>query len=220
MPQDIAGFFLLSLAVMATPGPAVAHVLASTLLGGLRLAGAAALGLALGHCVTISLGLLAGTVLLANPVLLGLGQGAAALVLTLLGLRLLRRGRGVVPGGRAVPRHPALRRPAGGAAAAVGGFVMTLGNPISLAFAVSTAAGFLDPAQPRLPQSLVLGCLYVGAAATVYAAYAIGAAAARGCVLGAVARQGGAMRLAAGLVLLAVAGMVGLRSFRLLAIWA
>ncbi|RAI57835.1 LysE family transporter [Roseicella frigidaeris] len=214
MPQGVAEFLFLSLAVMATPGPAVAHVLASALLGGARLAGAAMAGLILGHCVTISLSLTAGAALMASPALLAAGQGAAAAVLLLLGLRLLRRGldrAGAAAVGGAAPRWPESR-----IGVVAGGFVMTLGNPLSLSFAVSAAAGFLDPAHPHLPQSLVLGGAYIGAAAAVYATYAALAAMARGRVLGAVARRQGPMRLAAGLVMLAAAGIIGLRSARLL----
>lgn len=212
MPQDLVGFLLLSLAVMATPGPAVGHVIASTLLGGMRLATAAVAGLLLGHGVTVSLSLLAGTALLARPGLLAIGQSVAALVLLLLGLRLMRPRRHAT----ASAARLAAALPAGRVGAAVGGFVMTLGNPISLAFVVSAAAGFLDPARPRLPQGLVLGAAYLSAAGTVYALYAVAAAAARDRVLGFVARRDGAMRLVAGAMMLAIAGVIGLRSMHLL----
>jgi homoserine/homoserine lactone efflux protein len=211
VPTDPLGFLAMALAVIAAPGPAVAHVLLSSVVGGLRLAGFAICGILVGHCLAMSVSFSLGYVMLGTPGMEATVQLSAAAVLALLGLRMLRaamspprrRGRGF---------RQAWWRIEGGPGAVAGGFVLALANPLSLAFFVSAAISFLDPHLPPWPQSGVLALLYLCAAMLVHGSYAILATRLHNAALNEVVGVQGVLRVAAAVVTLGAAGLIAMRA--------
>ncbi|WP_270938219.1 LysE family translocator [Falsiroseomonas oryzae] len=210
MPNDPLGFLAMALAVIAAPGPAVAHVLLSSVVGGRRLASFAICGILTGHCLAMSVSFSLGLLLLSRPDILTTVQLAAAAVLAFLGLRLLRAA--VLPPRRRIASRNAWWRIEGGPGAVAGGFVLAVVNPMSLAFFVSSAIGFLDPDLPPWPQSGVLALLYLCAAMLVHGSYAILATRLHDSALGGVVGVQRVLRLAAAGLTLGAAGLIALRA--------
>jgi threonine/homoserine/homoserine lactone efflux protein len=211
MPNDPLGFLAMALAVIAAPGPAVAHVLLTSVVGGRRLAGFAIGGILGGHCLAMTLSFSLGYVMLSRPDIVSVVQFTASGVLALLGARLLRQA--LSPPRR---RGPVLRqawwRIEGWPGAAAGGFVLAVVNPMSLAFFVSAAIGFLDPTLPAWPQTGVLGVLYLGAAALVHGSYAVLAGRLHDSALIEVVGVQGLLRAAAAVVTLGAAVLIAMRA--------
>jgi threonine/homoserine/homoserine lactone efflux protein len=211
MPIDPLGFIIMALAVIAVPGPAVAHVLLSTAIGGLRLAGFAIMGILTGHCIAMGVSFSLGYLMLGNPETVTAVQLTAASLLTFLGLRLLRAAVW-----RPTPRRPrtgpAWWRISGGLGAVAGGLVVALANPLSLGFFASAAIGFLDPALPPWPQSGVLALLYLGSAMLVHGSYAVFATWLHGSAITEAARAQRALQVVAAAVMLGTAGLIALRA--------
>lgn len=211
MPHDPLVFFAMALAVIAAPGPAVAHVLLSSVVGGVRLAGFAIGGILIGHCVAMGVSFRLGYLLLGNPEIGTMVQLAAAAVLTLLGVRLLRNAM-APPRRRRAGVRPPWWRMEGGLGAGAGGFMLALANPMSLAFFASAAIGFLDPDLPLWPQSGVLGLLYLCAAMFVHGSYASLAARLRNSAIFEAGGGQRALRVTAATFTLGAAGVILLRS--------
>jgi threonine/homoserine/homoserine lactone efflux protein len=200
----------MALAVIAAPGPAVAHVLLSGVVGRLRLASFAISGILAGHCLAMSASFSLGYAMLGDPEMVVTVQMTAAGVLAFLGLRLLRHT--VSPPRRSAGTRHAWWRIEGGPGAFAGGFVLTLVNPMSLAFFASAAIGFLDPDLPPWPQSGVLALLYLCAAMLVHGSYAVLATRLHDSALVELVATQRVLRIAAAVVTLGAAVLIALRA--------
>lgn len=189
----------------------MAHVLLSSVVGGLRLALFAIGGILAGDCLAMSASFSLGYLMLSRPEVVMTVQMTAAAVLAVLGLRLLRHA--VLPPSR---RSPGVRRGwwriEGWLGAVAGGFVLALVNPLSLTFFVSAGISFLDPDLPPWPQSGVLGLIYLGAAMLVHGSYAVLATRLHDTALLDVVGVQGMLRVVAAVVTLGSAGLIALRA--------
>lgn len=207
MPPSV--FLLASLLLAVVPGPAVAYIVTRTLAqgrqGGLASVAGVALG-NLGNAVGASLGLAA---------LLALWSGAFALIqlagaayLILLGIGVLR-SRSAPPGDVPPPPTPVGR-------ILRDGFIVALLNPKTALFFGAFLPQFIDPAAPALPQSLLLGAVFVAIAAASDAVYVLAAAAVAGRLVGraGVARVGRGLSGAVFIGLGCLAALAGLRAVK------
>jgi len=163
--------FVLASAVLAiTPGTAVIYLVTRTLGQG-RSAGLASIGgIALGNfgnAVIASLGIAVIFAVSARAFTIAKLAGAAYLVL--LGVRALRRApvsTRAEPAGRA-PRMSAFRD----------GFLVALLNPKTALFFAAFLPQFVDPGAAPLPQSILLGSVFVLLAACTDTLYVLAAGA-------------------------------------------
>ena len=171
MSSDLAGFLVLSIIVIVTPGPDTALTIRNTLLGGRAGGVATAAGVALGQAtwsLTTSAGI-AALLVAAEPAFVALKLAGAA-YLVLLGAQALvsalRLGRSTATA--AAPLRPRLRP----ASAMRQGAISNLTNPKMAVFFPSLLPQFVSPNMTSFAALLTLGlcfCVMTLSWLTVYA---------------------------------------------------
>ena len=164
----LSAFLLASLVLAVTPGPAVIYIVARSLAQGRRSGLVSVAGVALGNlgnAGAASLGLAALFAVSATAFALVKLAGAAYLVC--LGVHMLRDARREITcrTPEAVPLRRIFRD----------SLVVALLNPKTTLFFAAFLPQFLDPGQPTMLPSLMLGALFVGIAALTDGAYALAA---------------------------------------------
>jgi threonine/homoserine/homoserine lactone efflux protein len=154
-----------SFAMVATPGPGVLYVVGRSIDQGRRAGVASMIGIESAevvHVFAVALGLSA--LLAASAHALDVLRYAGAAYLVVLGVRRWREGAEEIEG-RA--------EPASSRRIMAQGFVVQLFNPKVAIFFLAYFPQFLDPHAPVLPQTLLLGALYVAIAACSDLAYVL-----------------------------------------------
>ena len=165
---DLATILLfcgVSFLMVATPGPGVLYVVGRSIDQGRRAGIASMIGIEsaeVAHVFAVALGLSA--LLATSAHALDVLRYAGAAYLIVLGVRRWREGAEEVEG-HADPATP--RR------IMAQGFVVQLFNPKVAIFFLAYFPQFLDPHAPVLPQTLLLGALYVAIAACSDLAYVL-----------------------------------------------
>ncbi|MDZ5459150.1 LysE family translocator [Azohydromonas lata] len=157
-----------SLVLALTPGPAVVYILTRTLAQGRASGLASVAGVALGNlgnAAGAALGLAALFAVSAAAFTVVKWLGAAYLIY--LGLRLWRQGDATA--GAPQVRAQSHRR------VFADGFVVALLNPKTALFFAAFLPQFMNPQGAVLPQSLLLGGLFVAVAASTDLLYVLGA---------------------------------------------
>jgi threonine/homoserine/homoserine lactone efflux protein len=152
----ILGFCGVSLLLVALPGPGVLYVVGRSIDQGRRAGVASMIGIELAevvHVFAVALGLSA--LLATSAHALDAVRYAGATYLVVLGVRRWREGEAEIEGD-AEPASP--RR------ILAHGFVVQLFNPKVAIFFVAYFPQFLDRGAPILPQTLLLGTLYIAIA--------------------------------------------------------
>lgn len=171
MPLDLwLAFAAAATVLLIIPGPTVLLVLSYALSKGRSVAVASATGVALGDLVAMTASLAGlGALVMASATLFVALKWAGAAYLVWLGVKLLRSapsgGLHTVATGRDVTAREVF-----GHAAAV-----TALNPKSIAFFMAFVPQFLRPAEPLLPQFVVLIATFVTLAALNALAWALAA---------------------------------------------
>ena len=167
MPElaTILIFCGVSFVMVATPGPGVLYVVGRSIDQGRRAGVASMIGIESAevvHVFAVALGLSA--LLAASAHALDVLRYAGAAYLIVLGVRRWREGAEEVEGraDAATPRRIMAQ-----------GFVVQLFNPKVAIFFLAYFPQFLDPHAPVLPQTLLLGALYVAIAACSDLAYVL-----------------------------------------------
>ena len=169
-PPLLAAFLVASLVLAVTPGPGVIYIVSRTLAQGRRAGLASVAGVAcgnLGCAVGAALGLAA--LFAASSLAFGVVKYAGAAYLVYLGIRTLR-----APVAQAGAPAPERARPGRIFRA---GAVVALLNPKTVLFFAAFLPQFMNPAAAPIPQSLLLGAVFVGLAAVTDCAYALAAGA-------------------------------------------
>ena len=166
----LSAFLIASFILAVTPGPAVFYIVTRSLLQGRRFGLASVAGVALGNLgnafgAAIGLAALFAVSSLAFTVV----KYAGALYLVYLGIQVLRARRAEVSG--ATPGPGRLWR------IFRDGFVVALLNPKTAVFFAAFLPQFMSAEQPLLPQSMLLGSIFVAIAAVTDIAYALAAGA-------------------------------------------
>jgi len=164
--STIAAFAAVSVAVSAVPGPDVLFLVSQTLRkgrnAGLASVGAVALGSAVNACAA-SIGL--ATVLAASLTAFTILKLSGAAYLVFLGLKALRAEQ--KPASSEAPQRTSI------AALIRDGFFVSLLNPKTALFFVALLPPFIASNAPALPQSLVLGGLFIGIATCTDSIYVL-----------------------------------------------
>lgn len=194
-------FVVVSAILVAIPGPTILLVVSYALGHGRRTAAATVTGVVLGDFVAMTASILGlGALLAASSDAYAILRLVGAAYLVYLGIRLWRAP--VVDGPLAdndnLPEEKPLR-------ILMHSFAVTALNPKSLVFFVAFLPQFIDPAEPFLPQMLILEATFLTIAALNAIVYAMVADKARGfirrrSVRKAVNRTGGTLLIAAGAV--------------------
>lgn len=176
-----SAFLFASFVLAVTPGPAVFYIVTRSLVQGRRsgLVSVVAVALGnLGNALAASGGL---AVLFAvSSLAFSVVKYAGALYLVYLGLQMLRASSAESPVDVPVaPMHRVFRE----------GFVVALLNPKTTIFFAAFLPQFLSPDLPPMPQSLVLGTLFVAIAALTDIAYVLAAGAVAPSLRGSGARR-------------------------------
>jgi threonine/homoserine/homoserine lactone efflux protein len=156
----LAGFALTSLLVELTPGPNMAYLAVIAATEGRRPGFAAVAGVALGLAavgLAAALGLAA--VIAASPGLYQALRWAGVAYLLWLAFDAWRDAGGAETGPRGQRLALYFRR----------GLVTNLLNPKAAVFYVAILPGFIDPAQPVMPQTLALSVVFVAVATGIHA---------------------------------------------------
>jgi threonine/homoserine/homoserine lactone efflux protein len=148
-PLTLAAFIPAALALNLTPGADMMFCLGTGLKAGPRAGIAASAGVALGCMVHVTVaGLGLGAAIASTPVAFDLIRWAGVAYLLWLALNVLRRaGNMPQPEAAADATATAFRR----------GFLVNLTNPKVILFVLAFLPQFVNPAQPVLPQFLLLG---------------------------------------------------------------
>ena len=195
------GFVAACVVLILMPGPMVALIVSNSVAGGMRaglltVAGSGAAMLI--HLAAVSAGL--GALLSALGSALFWLKWAGAAYLFYLGLRALRAAPLALDAG------PAANKSAQRTFAE--GFLVALTNPKTLLFYAAFFPLFIAPDRPAAPQLAVLSATFMGVALVIDSLWAAGAAKARPLLL----RAGRwTNRVTGGLLILAAAGLAGLR---------
>lgn len=167
----MAAFFIASLALALTPGPAVIYVVTRTLAQGRRAGLSSVAGVALGNlgnATGAAIGLAA--LFAVSSLAFSVVKYAGAAYLVYLGIRALRPSAGAgAEGGFPSVSHTRIFRD---------GFLVALLNPKTAIFFAAFLPQFMDPAGSAMLQSISLGvvfvliasvtdCIYVLAASTI-----------------------------------------------------
>lgn len=158
-------FCAVSFVLVATPGPGVLYVVGRSIDQGRRAGVASMLGIEsaeLVHVFAVALGLSA--LLATSARALDVLRYAGALYLIVLGIRRWREG-GADLEAQSTPASPAR--------ILAQGFVVQLLNPKVAIFFLAYFPQFLDPRAAILPQTLLLGGLYIAVAASSDLAYVL-----------------------------------------------
>src|SRR5688572_23492386 len=166
----LSAFLIASFVLAVTPGPAVFYIVTRSLLQGRRFGLASVAGVALGNLgnafgAAIGLAALFAVSSLAFTVV----KYAGALYLVYLGIQVLRARRAEPDEATAGPRR--LWR------IFRDGFVVALLNPKTAVFFAAFLPQFMSAEQALLPQSMLLGSIFVAMAAVTDIAYALAAGA-------------------------------------------
>lgn len=164
-------FVSVALAASATPGPAVLLVTSHSLQHGWLRSLVTIVGNLTGLLLLSGLAVAgASSLLLGSPLAFAVMKVAGALYLGYLGLKLWRNG--IVAGQRqaALPAPPQLLN------LYRSGVLLALTNPKALAFTAALLPQFLDPAEPLLPQFLILVTTFMAGSFSCLALYALLAA--------------------------------------------
>ena len=200
MPLELwLAFSLTSIILLVVPGPTVVLVFSYALGQGKRTAWATVPGVALGDFTAMTISLAgAGAILAASATLFAILKYVGAAYLIWLGIKLWR----------AEPRLEL----ADGAPKAKGNrsmfwsaYIVTALNPKSIVFFIAFLPQFVIPAQPALPQFLILGATFLVLATVSSAIWAVAAGAMRAGfrkpgTLKLVNRFGGGFMIGAGLL--------------------
>jgi threonine/homoserine/homoserine lactone efflux protein len=154
-----------SFVLVATPGPGVLYVVGRSVDQGRRAGIASMLGIEAGevvHVLAVAVGLSA--LLAASATALDVLRYAGAAYLVVLGVRRWREGAGEL---EAAPSPTSRRR------IFAQGLVVQILNPKVAIFFLAYFPQFLDPGAAVLPQTLVLGALYIAVAAGTDLAYVL-----------------------------------------------
>jgi threonine/homoserine/homoserine lactone efflux protein len=166
-PATLLAFCGVSFVLVATPGPGVLYVFGRSIDQGRRAGIASMLGIELAevvHVFAVALGLSA--LLAASQHALDVVRYAGAAYLIVLGVRRWREGAAEIEtGGETASPHRIL----------VQGFVVQLFNPKVAIFFLAYFPLFLDRSAPILPQTLLLGAIYVAIAGCSDLAYVLAA---------------------------------------------
>ena len=150
----MAAFFIASLALAITPGPAVIYVVTRTLAQGRRAGLASVAGVALGNlgnAIGAAIGLAA--LFAISSLAFTVVKYAGAAYLVYLGVRALRTSSSATTqGGFGVASHARIFRD---------GFLVALLNPKTAIFFAAFLPQFMDPAQSAIVQSISLGVVFV-----------------------------------------------------------
>lgn len=194
-----AAFALASAALLAIPGPTVMLVVSFALGRGARTAWATVPGVTLGDFTAMSVSLAgAGAVLAASAELFTVLKLAGAAYLVWLGIGLWRAEPGLA-------EPSATRAPGDMRRMAWQAYVVTALNPKSIVFFVAFVPQFIDPGRAFVPQAAVLVATFCALAAINILLWALAAGEmrrrlARPAVLRLLARAGGGLLVAAGLL--------------------
>lgn len=169
MPLDLwLTFVAASTALLLIPGPTILLVLSYALTQGRTVAVATAAGVALGDLIAMTASLLGlGAIVLASATAFTVLKWVGAIYLVYLGIKMLRSANQATLGDLTT----AGSMPAKGVfthAAAV-----TALNPKSIGFFIAFVPQFIQPAQPLIPQFVILISTFVGLAALNALAYAL-----------------------------------------------
>lgn len=162
-----SAFLIASFILAVTPGPGVLYVVTRSLVQGRRYGLLSVFGVALGNfgnaCVA-SAGL--AVLFAASSTAFLIVKYAGALYLVYLGVKMLR-----APAQAGTVELPAVspRR------IFIDGFVVALLNPKTTVFYAAFLPQFLDPLVPAMPQSILLGAIFVLIATVTDSAYALAA---------------------------------------------
>lgn len=164
----LSAFIVASIVLAVTPGPGVFYIVARSILHGRRAGLMSVAGVAcgnLGNAVAAALGL--GALFALSSVAFSVVKYLGALYLIYLGIRLLR-SHSVETAETAAASVPSAR-------VFQDGFLVALLNPKTAIFFAAFLPQFLTAAAPPLPQSLLLGSLFVAIAAMTDSVYALAA---------------------------------------------
>jgi len=168
-PWPLLSTFLVASFVLAiTPGPAVMYIVTRSVVQGRRHGLASVAGIALGNfgnMLAAAVGLAA--LFAVSAVAFMVVKYAGASYLILLGVRMLRCGGQSVPDDfpAAAPRRRVFRD----------GLLVALLNPKTTIFFAAFLPQFVSPSAAPLPQTILLGSLFVAIAAVTDTSYALAA---------------------------------------------
>jgi len=155
--------------ILIIPGPTILAVISHSLAHGRKSVLPLVAGVTLGDFTALSCSLLGlGALLAASAALFSVLKLAGAVYLVYLGVKLWRSGS-------AEAESPNPERTSGRRSLFLDLFVITSLNPKSIAFFVAFLPQFVSPAEPVLPQLLILGVTFLVLAminATIYAVFA------------------------------------------------
>jgi threonine/homoserine/homoserine lactone efflux protein len=166
----LTAFLAASLILAVTPGPGVIYIVARTVAQGRRAGLASVAGVALGNlgsAIGAAIGLAA--LFAASSFAFTLVKYAGAAYLVYLGVKALRAP--VREAGASAPEH------AGAWRIFRAGAIIALLNPKTVLFFAAFLPQFMNPALDPVPQSILLGTLFVALAAGTDCAYALAASA-------------------------------------------
>ena len=166
--NTIEAFVIASLILALTPGPGVLYIITRTLGHGRKAGLASVYGVALGNlanATVAAVGLAA--VLSASAAAFTVVKLAGAIYLVLLGIKTLR----AQPVAHALARAERISP----VAAFRDGFMVALLNPKTTLFFAALLPQFINPGAGALPQSLILGCVFVFIAMCTDSMYALSA---------------------------------------------
>jgi threonine/homoserine/homoserine lactone efflux protein len=161
--ETMLAFSVVTLVLVATPGPGVLYVVGRSSDRGRRAGFASMLGIEsaeLVYLLAAATGLSA--LLAASEAALGTLQYAGAAYLVVIGVREWRRKGGLAPSPASASRHLFLH-----------GFLVQILNPKVALFFVAYFPQFLNPASAVTPQVLILGAIYILIASTSDTAYVL-----------------------------------------------
>jgi len=171
MSPHFIAFLLASFILAVTPGPGVIYIITRTLAQGRRAGMASVAGIALGNLgnsAAASLGLAA--VLRASSTAFAVIKLAGAAYIIYLGIRALSTLSPVAPSN--ADKAPLTTR-----RLFRDGFIVALLNPKTALFFAALLPQFMNPAAPPLPQSLLLGFVFVLMAMGTDSTYVLSASA-------------------------------------------
>ncbi|MDD7934380.1 LysE family translocator [Actinomycetospora straminea] len=177
MPDRLLAFVVACVIVIVIPGPSVVFAVGRALAAGRRRALCSVLGNALGiglQVLAVGVGL--GAVIERSALAFTVVKFAGAAYLVVLGVGAIRHRHGTAA---ALATPGAVRALPGWWRSTLDGLVVGLLNPKSALFLVAFLPQFVDPAQPALPQIVVLGVVMTSIGLTFDSAWALGAGTAR-----------------------------------------
>lgn len=169
MPLDLwLTFVAASTALLLIPGPTILLVLSYALTQGRTVAVATAAGVALGDLIAMTASLLGlGAIVLASATAFTVLKWVGAIYLVYLGIKMLRSANRATLGdlttAGAMPAKGVFRHTA----------AVTALNPKSIGFFIAFVPQFIQPAQPLIPQFVILISTFVLLAALNALAYAL-----------------------------------------------